>query len=288
MKYKVADFKVSGPETLMQTARDLIADITSEIGFEAFEDTDNGIKGYVQRDIFDQGSLDYSLSTLPLEGVSVTYSLEDMEDKDWNEQWEEAGFDPIDINGKILVYDARRERPMHTQDETLVGIKAKQAFGTGTHYTTQMVIESLLELGVKQKRVLDCGCGTGILGIVASKLGASEVVGYDIDEWSADNAKANAALNGVNNMQVLYGDASALTHISGLFDVVLANINRNILLNDMSAYVEVMASKAQLVISGFYEEDIHLLLDKATSLGLEETSRKKKDEWCCLQLKLKA
>lgn len=288
MKYKVADFKVTGPETLIQTARDLIADITSEIGFEAFEDTYNGIKGYVQRDIFDQGSLDYSLSTLPLEGVSVTYSLEDMEDKDWNEQWEEAGFDPIDINGKILVYDARRERPMPAQDETLVGIKAKQAFGTGTHYTTQMVIESLLELGVEQKRVLDCGCGTGILGIVASKLGASEVVGYDIDEWSADNAKANAALNGVNNMQVLYGDASALTHISGLFDVVLANINRNILLNDMSAYVEVMASKAQLVISGFYEEDIPLLLDKATSLGLEETGRKKKDEWCCLQLKLKA
>lgn len=288
MKYKVADFKVTGPETLMQTARDLIAEITSEIGFEAFEDTDNGIKGYVQRDIFDQGSLDYSLSTLPLEGVSVTYSLEDMEDKDWNEQWEEAGFDPIDINGKILVYDARRERPMPAQDETLVGIKAKQAFGTGTHYTTQMVIESLLELGVEQKRVLDCGCGTGILGIVASKLGASEVVGYDIDEWSADNAKANAALNGVNNMQVLYGDASALTHISGLFDVVLANINRNILLNDMSAYVEVMASKAQLVMSGFYEEDIPLLLDKATSLGLEETGRKKKDEWCCLQLKLKA
>ncbi len=288
MKYKVADFKVTGPETLMQTARDLIADITSEIGFEAFEDTDNGIKGYVQRDIFDQGSLDYSLSTLPLEGVSVTYSLEDMEDKDWNEQWEEAGFDPIDINGKILVYDARRERPMPAQDETLVGIKAKQAFGTGTHYTTQMVIESLLELGVEQKRVLDCGCGTGILGIVASKLGASEVVGYDIDEWSADNAKANAAVNGVNNMQVLYGDASALTHISGLFDVVLANINRNILLNDMSAYVEVMASKARLVMSGFYEEDIPLLLDKATSLGLEETGRKKKDEWCCLQLKLKA
>ncbi len=288
MKYKVADFKVTGPETLIQTARDLIADITSEIGFEAFEDTYNGIKGYVQRDIFDQGSLDYSLSTLPLEGVSVTYSLEDMEDKDWNEQWEEAGFDPIDINGKILVYDARRERPMPAQDETLVGIKAKQAFGTGTHYTTQMVIESLLELGVEQKRVLDCGCGTGILGIVASKLGASEVVGYDINEWSADNAKANAALNGVNNMQVLYGDASALTHISGLFDVVLANINRNILLNDMSAYVEVMASKAQLVISGFYEEDIPLLLDKATSLGLEETGRKKKDEWCCLQLKLKA
>lgn len=288
MKYKVANFKVTGPDALIQTARDLIADLTSEIGFEAFEDTDNGIKGYVQRDLFDQGSLDYSLSTVPLEGISITYSLEDMEDKDWNEQWEEAGFDPIDINRKVLVYDARRERPIHTQGETLIGIKAKQAFGTGTHYTTQMVIESLLELGVEQKCVLDCGCGTGILGITASKLGATEVVGYDIDEWSADNAKDNAVLNGVNNMQVLCGDASVLTHVSGLFDVVLANINRNILLNDMSAYVEVMASKARLVMSGFYEEDIPLLLDKAISLGLEETGRKKKDEWCCLQLQLKA
>ncbi len=288
MKYKVANFKVTGPEALIQTARDLIADLTSEIGFEAFEDTDNGIKGYVQRDLFDQGSLEYSLSTVPLEGISITYSLEDMEDKDWNEQWEEAGFEPIDINRKVLVYDARRERPIHTQGETLIGIKAKQAFGTGTHYTTQMVIESLLELGVEQKRVLDCGCGTGILGITASKLGATEVVGYDIDEWSADNAKDNAVLNDVNDMQVLCGDASVLTHVSGLFDVVLANINRNILLNDMSAYVEVMASKARLVMSGFYEEDIPLLLDKAISLGLEETGRKKKDEWCCLQLQLKA
>lgn len=288
MKYKVANFKVTGPDALIQTARDLIADLTSEIGFEAFEDTDNGIKGYVQRDLFDQGSLEYSLSTVPLEGISITYSLEDMEDKDWNEQWEEAGFEPIDINRKVLVYDARRERPIHTQGETLIGIKAKQAFGTGTHYTTQMVIESLLELGVEQKCVLDCGCGTGILGITASKLGATEVVGYDIDEWSADNAKDNAVLNGVNNMQVLCGDASVLTHVSGLFDVVLANINRNILLNDMSAYVEVMASKARLVMSGFYEEDIPLLLDKAISLGLEETGRKKKDEWCCLQLQLKA
>lgn len=288
MKYKVADFKVSGPEALLQTARDLIADMTGEIGFEAFENTDCGLRGYVQREMFDQGSLDYTLSSMPLEGVSITYSLEDVEDKDWNEQWEETGFEPIDIDGKILVYDARRELPVHKQGETLIGIKAKQAFGTGTHNTTQMVIESLIELGVEQKRVLDCGCGTGILGIAASKLGAKDVVGYDIDEWSADNAKDNAVLNGVNNMQVLFGDASVLTHISGLFDVVLANINRNILLKDMATFQEVMGAKALLVLSGFYEEDIPLLLDKATSLGFEEMGRKKKDEWCCLQLQLKA
>lgn len=288
MKYKVADFKVTGSEALMQTARDLIADAAGEIGFEAFEDTKNGLKGYVQRELFDQGSLDYTLSTLPLKGISITYSLEDVENKDWNEQWEATGFEPIDIDGKILVYDARRGHPNHHKDETLIGIKAKQAFGTGTHYTTQMVIESLIELGVDQKRVLDCGCGTGILGIAASKLGATEVVGYDIDEWSADNAKDNAKLNGVNNLQVLFGDTSVLTHISGLFDVVLANINRNILLSDMSAFVEVMASKARLVMSGFYEEDVTLLLDKANALGLVETGRKKKGEWCCLQLQRQA
>ena len=288
MKYKVADFKISGPTALMQIARDLIADISGEIGFEAFEDTDNGLKGYIQRELFDQGSLDYTLSTLPLEDIRITYSLEDVEDKDWNEQWEETGFEPIDIKGKVMVYDARRGQPSHTQGETLIGIKAKQAFGTGTHNTTQMVIESLIELGMEHKRVLDCGCGTGILGIAASKLGAKDVVGYDIDEWSADNAKDNTNLNNVGNMQVMCGDASVLTHISGLFDVVLANINRNILLNDMNAFVEVMASKAQLVMSGFYEEDIPLLLDKANSLGLEETGRKKKGEWCCLRLQLKA
>lgn len=136
--------------------------------------------------------------------------------------------------------------------------------------------------------MLDCGCGTGILGITASKLGAKDVVGYDIDEWSADNAKYNAELNHVDNMQVMFGDASVLTHVSGLFDVIMANINRNILLNDMEAFKEVMASNAHLIISGFYESDIPLLLDKATALGFTETGRKKQEDWCCLMLQLKA
>ena len=288
MKYKVAHFKVTGPDALRQTARDLISCVAGEVGFEAFEETTDGLKGYAQTELFDQGALDYSLSTLLLEGVSITYSLEDMEDKDWNEQWEESGFDPININGQIIVYDARREQPTAPQGATLIGIKAIQAFGTGTHNTTQMVIESLMQLGAEGKRVLDCGCGTGILGITASKLGAKDVVGYDIDEWSADNAKYNAELNHVDNMQVMFGDASVLTHVSGLFDVIMANINRNILLNDMEAFKEVMASNAHLIISGFYESDIPLLLDKATALGFTETGRKKQEDWCCLMLQLKA
>lgn len=137
MKYKVAHFKVTGPEALRQTARDLISCVAGEVGFEAFEETTDGLKGYAQTELFDQGALDYSLSTLLLEGVNITYSLEDMEDKDWNEQWEESGFDPININGQIIVYDARREQPTAPQGSTLIGIKAIQAFGTGTHNTTQ-------------------------------------------------------------------------------------------------------------------------------------------------------
>ncbi len=288
MKYKVADFKVSGPDALLQAARDLIADAACEVGFEAFEETGHGLKGYVQRELFDQGALDYALSTLLLEGVSITYSLEDLEDKDWNQQWEETGFDSIDIEGKVTVYDARRGTPASDEGTILIGIKAIQAFGTGTHDTTQMIIASLLELGVAGKRILDCGCGTGILGIAASKLGAADIIGYDIDEWSTANAKENASLNNVENMQVLYGDASVLNHISGLFDTVLANINRNILLQDMGAFKEVMSSGGTLVMSGFYEEDIPLLLDKAKSLGFEEIGRKKKNDWCCLQLQLVA
>lgn len=291
MKYKVAHFKVDGPEAMLQTARDLVAAMTAEAGFEAYEDTPDGLRGYAQCDLFDRQALDGALAFVPLEGVSISYTLDDAEDKDWNEQWEEAGFDPIDIAGKVIVYDARRGLPTDTAgtaDATLIGIKAIQAFGTGTHDTTQMVIGSMLELGVSGQRVLDCGCGTGILGIAASKLGASEVTGYDIDEWSADNAKYNVSLNGVTNMQVMCGDASVLSHVSGVFDVVLANINRNILLQDMAAFRDVMATGGRLVMSGFYEADIPLLLDKAASLGFEETGRKQQGDWRCLQLRLKA
>ena len=131
--------------------------------------------------------------------------------------------------------------------------------------------------------MLDCGCGTGILGIAAKKLGAGEVVGYDIDDWSVENAKHNAEINGVE-MEILEGDKSVLSHVNGVFDVVLANINRNILLNDMAAFVDVMNMHATLILSGFYNEDSELLLLKAVELGLHEVDRKSEGNWCCLHL----
>ena len=165
-----------------------------------------------------------------------------------------------------------------------IGIEAKLAFGTGNHETTRMIISQLLQMPVKTKRVLDCGTGTGILGLTASKLGAKDVVGYDIDEWSVENAKHNAVLNGVENMEVLFGNCNVLTHVSGVFDVVMANINRNILLNDMRLFRNVMNIGGTLILSGFYEEDVPVLLEKAAELGLHEVTRQVDNNWTCLVL----
>lgn len=288
MKYVVADFKVTCPPTLLQVARDLIADAAGEAGFESFEDTDEGLKGYVQKDLFDREILNYNIATLPLEDVTVDISVADAEYKDWNQEWEHAGFDPINIGDRVVILDDRREDDAEAfcfpPSALRIKIHARQAFGTGTHETTQLVIEQLLSVGLTGKRVLDCGCGTGILGITASKLGASSVTGYDIDEWSTENARQNAALNGVENLEVLLGDAHVLNHVSGLFDVVVANINRNILLADMAAYKDVMAGEATLILSGFYEADIAPLLTCAGELGLHETARSQRGDWRCLVL----
>lgn len=282
MKYKIADFKIACTPELTQIAKDLLPDLMGEIGFESFEDTPDGLKGYIPADLMDTNSLKQVLETFPLEGVNITYTLSDTEDKNWNEAWENTGFAPISIDNQVLVYDARNGKKPAGDSLINIGIEAKQAFGTGTHETTRMMIGAMLQLSLKGKRVLDCGCGTGILGIAALKLGAEAVVGFDIDEWSVENTQHNAAINEVDNIEVFHGDAHVLSHVSGVFDVVLANINRNILLNDMPTYLEIMNAGSVLIISGFYEEDVKLLDEKANSLGLVKTSQKTDNHWCCL------
>lgn len=282
MKYKIADFKIACTTELTQIAKDLLPDLMGEVGFESFEDTPDGLKGYIPADLLDTNSLKQVLETFPLEGVNITYTLSDTEDKNWNEAWENTGFAPINIDDKVVIYDARTGKKPAGDSLINIGIEAKQAFGTGTHETTRMMIGAMLQLSLKGKRVLDCGCGTGILGIAALKLGAEAVVGFDIDEWSVENTQHNAAINEVDNIEVFHGDAHVLSHVSGVFDVVLANINRNILLNDMPAYLEIMNAGSVLIISGFYEEDVKLLDEKANSLGLVKTSQKTDNHWCCL------
>ncbi len=286
MKYLATSFRIKAEESLMQTCRDLLADGAAEAGFEAFEETTDGLEAYVQKELYDQDTLDAFIASFPIQEAEITYSVTEAEDKDWNEEWEDQGFDPICINDQVLIYDAKHTE-LHTTtspDHIEIGIEAKLAFGTGNHETTRMIIATLLSMNLNRKRVLDCGCGTGILGIACAKMGAGEVVGYDIDEWSVDNARHNARLNGVENMEVLYGNASVINHISGMFDVVLANINRNILLEDMRAFRSVMNMGASLILSGFYECDITALTDHTEELGLKLSERHVENDWACLVL----
>lgn len=289
MKYLVAKFKIATSEDLLQVCKDLLADSAAEAGFESFEETQEGLEAYVQKELFDKDALDASIADFPIEGTDISYTIEDAEDKDWNEEWEEQGFDPICVDDQVLIYDAKHPElhPTTSPDHIEIGIEAKLAFGTGNHETTRMIVSTLLNMNLYKMRVLDCGCGTGILGLVASKLGASEVVGYDIDEWSVENAKHNAQLNGVDNLEVYFGNASVINHISGVFDVVLANINRNILLEDMKSFRGVLNEGGYMMLSGFYEEDIPVLLEKAKEFGLYESGRRTDNNWACLVLKNK-
>ena len=175
MKYLTANFSITGAdEMLLQASREVLADELAAVGFESFEDNDGGLTGYVQSELFDREGLDAVCREFPLEGVSVSYELAEVEDRDWNETWENEGFDPIDINGQVIIYDARHPFSLSQTDGTLspvtIAIEARQAFGTGTHQTTRMVVQTLLNIELADKRVLDCGCGTGILSLVASKL----------------------------------------------------------------------------------------------------------------------
>ena len=288
MKYFVADFKIVCEAEQLQVARELLSAAACEAGFEAFEDSDEGLQGYVQRPMYDKEALDASIADYMPDGVSVSYEVEEVPDQDWNQGWEDEGFEPIGVNENLVIYDAKHtDREMFAGDDGVmrIFIEARNAFGTGTHQTTRMILRRLLGMDVHGKSVLDCGCGTGILGITASRLGADPVLGYDIDEWSADNAQHNAALNGVENMDVLLGDASVLDNVVDRFDIVIANINRNILIADMSAFGAHMKEGAQLILSGFYEADVPMIEKAAAEHGLSLCDVVVDEEWACALFK---
>ena len=279
MKYFEVEFIIS-PYSV--DASDVLAAMAGEAGFETFEETETGLKGYVQQSLFDVSVLKTALEDFPFEDTTISYDIREAEDRDWNEQWEQEGFEPIVISDNLIIHDGRH-LPDSTPDIS-IEIDAKLAFGTGTHETTRMICSTLLELQPKG-RVLDCGTGTGILSISALKLGAQEAVGYDIDEWSVDNARHNAVINQVDNrFTSLLGDASILNKVEGTFDLVMANINRNILLNDMPQFVSKMNADATLILSGFYTDDCQTLIEKAQTLGLTLQQQKEDQKWACLVL----
>ena len=166
MKYLVAEFKIECQDGMIQIARDLLTDALGEAGFETFEDTEDGIKGYVQESLFDENAMNDVISNFMLPDVNINANIQEAEYKNWNEEWEEAGFERININDSITIYDARHDDGNGIASGISIGIETKQAFGTGTHETTRMIVSTLLNIDLKGKRVLDCGCGTGISLII--------------------------------------------------------------------------------------------------------------------------
>lgn len=279
MKYFEVDFQLS---PLSQDACDILAALTADAGFESFEETQHGIRGYVQQPLLDRQALEDIVNNFPIMGTNIIYTINKAEDKDWNEQWEQEGFEPIIVgNNRLAIHDGRH-LPSQPADIS-VEIDARLAFGTGTHETTQMICEWMLDMPMKDLRVMDAGCGTGILGIVALKLKANHVTAYDIDEWSSDNTCHNAVINRVDSQLSVYcGDASLLDSKTADYDLVLANINRNILLNDMPRFCQIMKQDAKLILSGFYTEDIPLLEVRGKELGITLTGAKNRDKWASI------
>lgn len=279
MKYFEVDFQLS---PLSQDACDILAALTADAGFESFEETQHGIRGYVQQPLLDRQALEDIVNNFPIMGTNIIYTINKAEDKDWNEQWEQEGFEPIIVgNNRLAIHDGRH-LPSQPADIS-VEIDARLAFGTGTHETTQMICEWMLDMPMKDLRVMDAGCGTGILGIVALKLKANHVTAYDIDEWSSDNTYHNAVINRVDSQLSVYcGDASLLDSKTADYDLVLANINRNILLNDMPRFCQIMKQDAKLILSGFYTEDIPLLEARGKELGLTLKGAKNRDKWASI------
>lgn len=279
---KDADGKKAIQDSSFSMACDICAALCGTVGYESFEDNECGICGYIQKELYDRSSLEKTLEDFPLDSFSISFKTEEVIDKNWNEEWEKEGFNPIIIGNQCIIHDLK-----HHSDKSYpidITIDACQAFGTGTHNTTRMIVEELLEMTFQGKRVLDCGCGTGILSVTAAKCGAVAAYGYDIDEWSVNNTIHNAKLNNLENVSALKGD-SALLHeeLTGKYDVVLANINRNILLNDLPTMANSMEDNAILIISGFYKEDESVLIAKALELGLVEEKRNSSDNWAMIK-----
>ncbi|MBD8348749.1 50S ribosomal protein L11 methyltransferase [Dysgonomonas sp. HGC4] len=247
----------------------------AEIGFESFVDTERGSTAYIQESLYSKDAIDAVLENFPLES-KITYTTSLIEGKDWNEEWEKNYFKPLIIDDKCIIQSTFHNEP--ASYEYNIYIDPKMAFGTGHHQTTELMIREILDVDFTGKSVLDMGCGTAILGILASMRGADPILAIDIDEWAYDNAKENLDLNKISNIDVQIGGADLLTG-DKTFDVILANINRNILLNDIHVYASVLNPEGILFMSGFYTEDIPALTEECNKHGLSLIHSNNKDNW---------
>lgn len=247
-----------------------------EIGFDSFTEELDGILGYIPEESFNEDSLK-SLPLMSAPEVKISYTYQQMPNINWNEEWEK-NFSPINIEEKVLI---RAEFHEPRPDLHEIIIQPKMSFGTGHHPTTHLMIQQMLDMDFTDKKVLDMGCGTSVLAIYAKQRGANEVTAIDIDEWSVENSIENAERNSVQ-LNISQGTAESLGAES--YDIILANINRNILISDIPTYVSVLKDKGQLLLSGLCFFDVEDILQVCNEQGLKLTHQQQREEWCSLLL----
>ena len=281
MKYTEVTLKIEPVEPF----RDLLIDTLGNEGpYDSFVETPDGMKAYIPTDQFDPEWLKGQLAQYA-DSARIAFTHEEMPDKNWNEEWEKQ-------HKPVLVECADGHKiwvraPFHEHRDDVdyeIEIEPKMSFGTAHHQTTYMMLSFVAELTMDNKRVLDMGCGTAVLAILSKMRGASQVEAIDIDEWAYNNAIENAQRNHVE-LTVHIGDARLLDDKKEYFDIILANINRNILLNDMEHYVSALHEGGDLVISGFYESDVAALQQHAESLGMRLEQQKSRQGWCALRFR---
>lgn len=258
----------------------LMAEI-GEVGFDTFMENERGFEAYCEQDKFDVSLLQdlkerYSFVS------PLSFSFDKIEKKNWNEEWEK-NLQPIIVDDRCLVRAEFHKIEKKYPYEII--ITPKMSFGTGHHQTTHLMLKAQLDIDHQNKVVMDAGCGTAILSIMASKRGAKSIEAFDIDEWSVINGKENIENNHCNNINIRQGKITELT-FSGTFDLILANINKNVLLAEMEQYAKYLKPGGQLLLSGFYTHDIIDLAAAASHFGLEEKSRDERETWASLLLEL--
>lgn len=261
---------------------DLLAQFLADVGYETFVPEAGGLKAYIPAMDFDRQKVAEAVEFLPGEERDYTISHKVIPGQDWNTEWEKHYFQPIVVGQEVVIHSSfHTDVPKARYD---IVIDPKMAFGTGHHATTSLMLSGLLSTPIKGKKVLDMGTGTGILSIMAAMLGASQVTGIEIDPDAAENARENIKLNNTVAVNILTGDVSSLKEVSDI-DLFLANINRNVITADLPEYVRVLSPGGMMMLSGFYEQDIPMVMEVATPLGLKLAGQNVMDRWAMIKLK---
>jgi ribosomal protein L11 methyltransferase len=262
--------------------KEIIIALLADAGYDSFDENFQYLSAYIPKNLFTENLPHETLNSVVLLFERIEISTHEVAEVNWNEEWE-RNFEPIIVAGRCLI-----RAPFHQVDtryEHDIIIEPKMSFGTGHHATTALMIEHILNIDFKNKEVLDMGCGTGVLAILASKLGARSVVGIDIDEWAYENSIENAKRNEIENFKAFLGGVECIANQK--FDVIIANINRNILLEQMSQYASAMNQGGVLLLSGFYTTDVDILIEKAGKLNFQLVAQLQNMNWAALQLILK-